>query len=63
MFTLITILILFGCYCTYKINQECKIQKIDFNPFEGKLIHYMGFMFGLATLIIIIVALFTTYLP
>ena len=63
MITLITILILFGCYCTYKINQECKTKEIDFNPFEGKLIHYLGFMFALAALIITTVALFITYLP
>jgi hypothetical protein len=46
MITLLGILVVIGIISTYRIYKSCKKQDISFNPLDGSLIEYLGFVFG-----------------
>ena len=63
MITLIVLCLIWGVISRYRINKICKKQGEYFNPFEGEVYDYLGFMIGISIAIIIIVVAAIFYLP
>jgi hypothetical protein len=47
MLTLLGILGVIGIISTYRINKSCKEQNRKFNPLDGSLWEWLGFLFGI----------------
>jgi hypothetical protein len=63
MITLSILCIILGIISYFKIKKACKQKEIEFDPFEGSFINYLGFVLGLAMFIIDIIAFSIYYLP
>lgn len=64
MITLTILMIIWFIISTYRINKICKEKEIGFfNPYEAGFLNYFGFIFGFATLVMSIIAIFWYYLP
>lgn len=46
MITLTILLIIWSIISFYRINNICKKQNIQFNPFKGSLFDYLGILIG-----------------
>ena len=63
MYTVLTILALWGLISTYRIYKTCKKQKENFDPAEGTLLDLTGFCFGWAAIALSVCGLIVEYLP
>lgn len=67
MITLLGILVVIGIISTYRIYKSCKKQDIPFNPLDGSIIEWFGFLFGILFPFIFalvgLIYLIVTYLP
>jgi hypothetical protein len=63
MITLSILIILWGIISTYKIHRICKNNDESFNPYEGGIFYYLGFIIGLAVLVVWTIYLSITFLP
>jgi hypothetical protein len=63
MITLSILCIVLGIISCFKIKKACNQKEIDFDPFEGSFVNYLGFVLGLAMFVMNIIALSVHYLP
>jgi len=63
MITLSTLAILMGIYFNIKIYRDCKAKGIDWNPLDGTIGTWIGFLFGTAIGGISLIILIIKYLP
>ena len=55
MITISLILIIWGAFATHRINKLCKKKNVEFNPFEGNLIEFMGVYIGCIALVMAVI--------
>ena len=63
MITLGIIFIVWGIISYFRIKKVCKQTGKEFTPFEGSFLDYLGFLAGLAMLVVNILILAVRYLP
>ena len=54
---------IYGIISTIRIHNKCKHNKIKFDPIEGNIIEYTGFITGITTSCVALVILCVKYLP
>ena len=63
MITLFIISLLIAIISTVRIGKTCKEEEIQFNPLEGSLLEWIGFLFGWVFAIIFFIGFSIKYLP
>ena len=63
MITLAILSILWGLFSYYRINKRCKENGADFNPFNGTLVDFIGFMLGMSAGMLAIAAICIIHFP
>ena len=63
MYTLLTILAMWGLISTYRIHKTCQKKTTSFNVAEGNFVDFSGFCYGWAAIILLVMHLMFEYLP
>ena len=61
MLTLITLIMIWLVISTIRIKKACKGK--DFNPLEGTMIDFTGFILGTTVTIVVIITICIVFLP
>ena len=63
MKTLAIVTIIWGLISFFRTRRKCKEEGVEWDPFSGTIIDYIGIIAGITSLFISAICLFATYLP